>query len=612
MTLNLISDLGAIGDGVLHPLSERYATLQDAQIVYPDATSLDESIDGAALQKGLFAGARIYAPPGRYILNRSIRVRDTFFLSGDNDGKTAATDIWGDASLGALPMFHRDGGYIGLDGISRDNDGSVASGAEPGGCVVDLERVRFRHFGAAHAGVVMLIRASPTSSVRNCFFNHGDGRGFAATKAFSLLIDSCAFNPSYATNETIDADALSRPALYVPGHSTVISCDFASCGLAIKAVGAASNVFGCRIETCTYGVVLGGEGLLWGQQPVFGFSRSVVSGLSFENNKYSIIINSLARATLQAIGIQGYDDPGRILSVSGVVINARLNDAVTIENVSAGGDFQRAAVVHTQPCATRFKDLQARNEIGPDTVGLSSIFSTLNTGTTPDEWEFDGVNRSTKVNVCAHQAMRGLTGWAMDSQTVFCKKLGGKVEIQAGAMSAVVTFKGGISIGQASFAGGFPKAIADPASSLPPGSYQYATTLINEAGETGGAENQTLKGVDIGTSEKALMAFNDRPDANLRRVYRCCGGVWEGYFEFDAAILTFEDIGQAVDGRDEPPGGTQVIPSQHEDDPNYDILLSPSWMTMCRVTNKTTVGFTLEFGIPAPSSASASWLMFRT
>lgn len=42
---------GAIGDGTLHLLSEKYTTLTDAQLVYPLATSLSQSIDWAAMQK---------------------------------------------------------------------------------------------------------------------------------------------------------------------------------------------------------------------------------------------------------------------------------------------------------------------------------------------------------------------------------------------------------------------------------------------------------------------------------------------------------------------------------------------------------------------------------
>lgn len=41
---------GAIGDGTIHPLSERYTTLLEAQAVYPHVTSLTQTIDWAACQ----------------------------------------------------------------------------------------------------------------------------------------------------------------------------------------------------------------------------------------------------------------------------------------------------------------------------------------------------------------------------------------------------------------------------------------------------------------------------------------------------------------------------------------------------------------------------------
>ena len=44
---------GAVGDGTSHKLSERYATLSDAQNTYPIATSLDDEIDWCALQSML-------------------------------------------------------------------------------------------------------------------------------------------------------------------------------------------------------------------------------------------------------------------------------------------------------------------------------------------------------------------------------------------------------------------------------------------------------------------------------------------------------------------------------------------------------------------------------
>jgi hypothetical protein len=62
---------GAIGDGAAHPLSERYATLADAQAVYPRATAITESIDWHAHQKAIDAavadgGGILYSPRSNY------------------------------------------------------------------------------------------------------------------------------------------------------------------------------------------------------------------------------------------------------------------------------------------------------------------------------------------------------------------------------------------------------------------------------------------------------------------------------------------------------------------------------------------------------------------
>ena len=43
-------DFGAIGDGVYHPLSEKYTTLELAKEQYPHATALTDSVDWAAIQ----------------------------------------------------------------------------------------------------------------------------------------------------------------------------------------------------------------------------------------------------------------------------------------------------------------------------------------------------------------------------------------------------------------------------------------------------------------------------------------------------------------------------------------------------------------------------------
>ena len=69
-------DHGAIGDGVAHPLSERFPTLLAAQAVYPSATALTEYIDSHALNawwRDICANDRNYATAhGKFVCNTKI------------------------------------------------------------------------------------------------------------------------------------------------------------------------------------------------------------------------------------------------------------------------------------------------------------------------------------------------------------------------------------------------------------------------------------------------------------------------------------------------------------------------------------------------------------
>lgn len=78
-----IMDFGAIGDGVAHPLSERFSTLADAQAVYPFVTSLTQTIDWAAIQAALNAAksrgaGTVYIPAAKN--NASYMVGDTIVI----------------------------------------------------------------------------------------------------------------------------------------------------------------------------------------------------------------------------------------------------------------------------------------------------------------------------------------------------------------------------------------------------------------------------------------------------------------------------------------------------------------------------------------------------
>lgn len=86
-----VFDFGAIGDGTLHPLSERFTTLAMAQIAYPFVTSLTQSIDWAALQAAVNSGLRVrFTSLGRevdFAVNEEIAVRTAGqVLEFDNEG----------------------------------------------------------------------------------------------------------------------------------------------------------------------------------------------------------------------------------------------------------------------------------------------------------------------------------------------------------------------------------------------------------------------------------------------------------------------------------------------------------------------------------------------
>ncbi|MFW5327604.1 phage tail fiber protein [Pseudomonas aeruginosa] len=79
-----VKDYGAIADGAYHPLSERFATLADAQAVYPHATALTDSIDWAAYQAAINSGApHVHAPGGHYVMNRGTLAERDIRYTGD-------------------------------------------------------------------------------------------------------------------------------------------------------------------------------------------------------------------------------------------------------------------------------------------------------------------------------------------------------------------------------------------------------------------------------------------------------------------------------------------------------------------------------------------------
>lgn len=89
---------GAVGDGQLHPLSECFASLHDARQIFPSALSLEESLDGAAIQSAIDLAAQhaepmqrggsVFLPAGRYPLSRPLVLPNNVALEGEGRDKT--------------------------------------------------------------------------------------------------------------------------------------------------------------------------------------------------------------------------------------------------------------------------------------------------------------------------------------------------------------------------------------------------------------------------------------------------------------------------------------------------------------------------------------------
>lgn len=74
-----VKDYGAFGDGTSHPLSSVYASLEEAQAVYPEAVDLTDEIDWCAItrcvsltQQDRPFGGSIFMPSGSYLCNRAV------------------------------------------------------------------------------------------------------------------------------------------------------------------------------------------------------------------------------------------------------------------------------------------------------------------------------------------------------------------------------------------------------------------------------------------------------------------------------------------------------------------------------------------------------------
>lgn len=101
-------DFGATGDGTLHPLSERYSTLEEAKAVYPFATSLSHSLDWAAMQAAANSKKITLYTKGHYVVNNTVTLYNSTRIQGEGNADNinrAQTFI---QVVGNIPLFLND------------------------------------------------------------------------------------------------------------------------------------------------------------------------------------------------------------------------------------------------------------------------------------------------------------------------------------------------------------------------------------------------------------------------------------------------------------------------------------------------------------------------
>lgn len=199
---------GAIGDGNVHPLSERFKTLKEAQAVYPHVTSLEQSIDWAACQ-----AAENYAR-----------------------GKTVVRCQWY-----AKYHFGRND-YLKLGQDSKWQGATLTATDRPGTMMIRNDPIVSPDFG--QDCIVKVMTASEAGSsdefVRGVVFE-----GFHLTRNLKRRPDvrgknSIGLHLNYAMKAVIDV--------------TVNGCDFGVLGY-----GCWGSVGTVRIDSCHKGIYLDGQ-----------------------------------------------------------------------------------------------------------------------------------------------------------------------------------------------------------------------------------------------------------------------------------------------------------------------------------------------------------------
>lgn len=587
-----VKDFGAVGDG--------------------------KTDDSAAFQAAIDTGREIRVPRGTYRIETALKIGDRgCYLIGEvtrafNDmphilyvPRNAGTDE---------PLLRKIDGYLDKDGnytFYPDNWDGYAKFEHA--CSVVLKNLELM-VGHKHGSLVDL-HETKHNYFEGCFFRASGRCLTLGSQSFDNTIINCEFQGmgiqkdyDLTSKETNDYTQLIDRCwgVYVSGHSYIYGCNFKGNGVGVRLEGVANVLCGGRFEVCALGIAVG-KGVFKPQGYTGWMSEgNFISGISMEGNVDSILIQSTTALHLSNFRMQCYQHPQ--IPTQGVGLHIKgMSSVCKVENGAIGGQCSPACIVNE----TRFAIHNVN--VGSSSLHIGdSMQPFLGYHDKTDEFYtlIDTPMNGWTGSAFSHLMLRGLNGLNV-TNPVFARNLGGTVEPSSGAASVDVAFQKSYGGTELALNDGECEAIAEPVSTLPRGEYIYWHTTVFPHCETQAGDAT----ITVESGEAVKIQWYGGQKGPIKRVYRQqSDGTFDGYWEITDRSNSFVDDGnKPFDGVGIPPRvNGRPMPTRHEDDANYQIVVQPSWHTTTIVTNKATSGFTIEFGTPPPDAEqSVTWLLFR-
>ena len=298
-TINPYS-LGAVADGLTHPLSTYYATLADAQVDYSFATALTQETDWAAIQlcvnNATTLNGTCYMPPGAYYISDSIVITGSINLEGPaidalggSGGATIQSYVVGAAPVISVYGF---GTPHSVQGVKIRNLIIVGHGAEGNG-------IGFTSNGNVYDSIIENLKISSVggSGVGSTADNTNFGRNtFRNIKVYSPGLHGFYFTTAAAGGYTLGGSIIENSHVQSAGGDGYFLDTFS--GMSIRnSMSIGSTSAGLHLVSTHYNLF---ENLNLGTSGTNGMNLNSIADCTFISNLLSANVGTqiaLASAT---------------------------------------------------------------------------------------------------------------------------------------------------------------------------------------------------------------------------------------------------------------------------------------------------------------------------